>query len=91
MSATLPNLDLLAHWLNAELYHTEYRPVPLMEWVKIGANIYDGAMNLVRPFTPALHVKVRNKNDSKHESVLWYTALKCGVCFSVFRVMMTTS
>lgn len=59
MSATLPNLDLLARWLNAELYSTNYRPVPLMEWVKIGANVYDGSMNLDRQFTPALPVKVR--------------------------------
>uniref|UniRef100_A0A672S859 DNA polymerase theta n=1 Tax=Sinocyclocheilus grahami TaxID=75366 RepID=A0A672S859_SINGR len=59
MSATLPNLELLARWLNAELYSTNYRPVPLMEWVKIGTNVYDGSMNLVRQFTPALPVKVR--------------------------------
>jgi DNA polymerase theta len=58
MSATLPNLDLLARWLNAELYSTNYRPVPLMEWVKIGSNVYDGSLNLVRQFTPALPVKV---------------------------------
>uniref|UniRef100_A0A673KC66 DNA polymerase theta n=1 Tax=Sinocyclocheilus rhinocerous TaxID=307959 RepID=A0A673KC66_9TELE len=57
MSATLPNLELLARWLNAELYSTNYRPVPLMEWVKIGTNVYDGSMNLVRQFTPALPVK----------------------------------
>lgn len=67
MSATLPNLDLLAHWLNAELYHTVYRPVPLIEWVKIGANIYDGSMNLVRPFTPALPVKVRIYYGTEHK------------------------
>lgn len=58
MSATLPNLDLLARWLNAELYSTNYRPVPLMEWVKIGTNVYDGSLNLVRQFSPALPVKV---------------------------------
>ncbi|KAA0720083.1 DNA polymerase theta [Triplophysa tibetana] len=57
MSATLPNLDLLARWLNAELYSTTYRPVPLMEWVKIGTNVYDDSLNLVRQFTPALPVK----------------------------------
>ncbi|XP_028838783.1 DNA polymerase theta isoform X2 [Denticeps clupeoides] len=57
MSATLPNLDLLARWLDAELYHTDYRPVPLKEWVKIGSCIFDGTMALVRQFKPALHIK----------------------------------
>ncbi|KAB5548918.1 hypothetical protein PHYPO_G00061210 [Pangasianodon hypophthalmus] len=74
MSATLPNLDLLARWLNAELYHTDYRPVPLMEWVKIGANIYDGSMNLVRPFTPALPVK----GDDDHIVSLCFETVQAG-------------
>ncbi|OQR69619.1 DNA polymerase theta-like [Tropilaelaps mercedesae] len=37
MSATLPNLDLVAHWLDASIYRTEYRPVPLTECVKVGS------------------------------------------------------
>lgn len=61
MSATLPNLSLLANWLKAELYQTDYRPVPLQEHLKIGCNIYNNNLSVVRQFTPALHIKV-NKN-----------------------------
>ena len=48
MSATLPNLDLLASWLSADLYHTDFRPVPLTEHIKVGTAIYDQAMTKVR-------------------------------------------
>ncbi|XP_067402091.1 DNA polymerase theta [Emydura macquarii macquarii] len=74
MSATLPNLGFLASWLNAELYHTDFRPVPLMEWVKIGSNIYDSSMKLVREFQPMLHVK----GDEDHIVSLCYETIRDG-------------
>ncbi|XP_076027231.1 DNA polymerase theta [Genypterus blacodes] len=74
MSATLPNLSLLAGWLGAELYQTDYRPVPLQEHLKVGGNIYDKGLAVVRPFTPALHVK----GDSDHIVSLCYETVSEG-------------
>lgn len=33
MSATLPNVDVVAKWLNAALYRTNWRPIPLKQMI----------------------------------------------------------
>ncbi|KAK9742154.1 hypothetical protein RND81_03G151800 [Saponaria officinalis] len=48
MSATMPNVAAVADWLHAALYQTEFRPVPLEEYVKVGNNIYDKKMEVIR-------------------------------------------
>src|SRR4051812_39919008 len=48
MSATLPNLDLLSKWLDAELITTVYRPVPLLERICFDGKIHDSNLHVVR-------------------------------------------
>lgn len=35
-------------WLQAALYQTDFRPVPLEEYIKVGNTIYDKQMDVVR-------------------------------------------
>ncbi|CAH9090445.1 unnamed protein product [Cuscuta epithymum] len=48
MSATLPNVAAVANWLDAALYQTDFRPVPLEEYIKVGNTIYNRKMEIVR-------------------------------------------
>ncbi|KAG0587234.1 hypothetical protein KC19_2G150600 [Ceratodon purpureus] len=48
MSATMPNVSEVAKWLQAALYQTEFRPVPLEEFMKVGNTIFDKRMEIVR-------------------------------------------
>ncbi|KAK6305841.1 hypothetical protein J4Q44_G00246210 [Coregonus suidteri] len=74
MSATLPNLSLLAGWLDAELYQTDYRPVPLKQRLKVGNSIYDSSLSLVRTFRPLITVK----GDEDHVLSLCYETVSEG-------------
>lgn len=53
MSATLPNVEAVALWLDAELYKTTFRPVPLRIFLKEKVNIEDESGHVVRQLTPA--------------------------------------
>ncbi|XP_057957397.1 helicase and polymerase-containing protein TEBICHI isoform X2 [Malania oleifera] len=53
MSATMPNVQAVADWLQAALYQTDFRPVPLEEYIKVGNVIYNKRMEIVRTISKA--------------------------------------
>jgi DNA polymerase theta len=59
MSATVPNLALLATWLGADMYHTDFRPVPLREFLKIGPSVYDNKMKKLYDMQSSKYIQVR--------------------------------
>lgn len=61
MSATIPNLALLATWLGADLYQTDFRPVPLKEFLKIGPSVYDSQMNKLYDMQVSKYIQVRSQ------------------------------
>ncbi|KAL8959640.1 MAG: hypothetical protein Q9193_003530 [Seirophora villosa] len=40
MSATLPNTQLLAKWLDAKFYISKYKPVPIREYLVLGNSVH---------------------------------------------------
>jgi len=61
MSATVPNLLDICGWLNATPFRSNFRPVPLVEMVKINSRLFDRRGNLIRKF---------EKNDKDPEYLL---------------------
>lgn len=49
LSATIPNLKSIADWLKASFYVTDYRPVPLIEKVKVEDKIFEVKEYLENP------------------------------------------
>ncbi|WCJ18402.1 ATP-dependent DNA helicase Hel308 [Euphorbia peplus] len=56
MSATMPNVKAVADWLRAALYQTDFRPVPLEEFIKVGNTIYNKKLDLVRTILRAANL-----------------------------------
>lgn len=48
MSATLPNLSLLSEWLSADLYKTDFRPIPLEERYHHSGCVYKCNKEVIR-------------------------------------------
>jgi len=52
LSATLPNLEEVAGWMDAALFHTTFRPVQLQETYKLGDGLYTAQGTLLRQLLP---------------------------------------
>lgn len=63
MSATLPNLELLTNWLQAEFYHTDFRPVNLLEMIKVNDKIFNNKMELLRTVSVAAYAQFGKDTD----------------------------
>ncbi|PHH88258.1 hypothetical protein CDD83_7774 [Cordyceps sp. RAO-2017] len=53
MSATLPNMNLMAEWLDAHCYETRYRPVPIEEHLVYDGKVFPAEPGRTMPSTPA--------------------------------------
>jgi DNA polymerase theta len=80
MSATLPSLEILAKWLRAEPYHTDFRPIALKEHVKIGTDICHPDFRLIRKIDHARLVP----NDKEHLIYLCLETMRDGHSVLIF-------
>ena len=80
MSATLPNMHVLSKWLEADLYVTDFRPVPLTEYVKVGSSILNDKLEYVRDIeVPGLY-----DNDNEMIVNLCLETIKQGKSVLIF-------
>ncbi|KAF4734228.1 hypothetical protein FOZ62_012302, partial [Perkinsus olseni] len=65
MSATLPNVSEVAAWLDASLYVTDFRPVPLHEYVVCKRTVFtcDGDRRPVRALEDSNHLMPATDTD----------------------------
>jgi replicative superfamily II helicase len=77
MSATLPNLELLSSWIDAELVVTDFRPVPLIEHICFNGKIFDQFIKQVRDVkVDTLPIQIR-VNEFNNNFIKEYKILIC--------------
>ncbi|GMH38125.1 hypothetical protein BSKO_06009 [Bryopsis sp. KO-2023] len=81
MSATMPNGEAVARWLGAELYTTNFRPVPLVEYFKVGRQIKDENMKVVRELAANKQWEAR---DPDHVALLTKETIDGGHSVLIF-------
>ena len=79
MSATLPNVEVLADWMGARLYTTDFRPVPLKEYLKVGSSIYASDCKTVAGELPKPRVQ-----DGDHVVMLCNETVAAGHSVLIF-------
>lgn len=77
MSATLPNLPVLANWLDAVLYKTDFRPIPLFEQCYIDGVVYDNQFKEIRKLE--LHPDIGKDTDNIIQFCLETIYCSCSV------------
>ena len=78
MSATLPNLQRVADWLQAELYETDYRPTALEKLVKVGNLLKDASGEAVAELPAAA------EGDPDHLAFLTHEVAENGDATLIF-------
>ena len=73
LSATMGNVEELAHWVGGSIFKTNFRPVPLIERIKAGNELLDLQGNIVTmlptPVVPHTHNRDKNISAATEESV----------------------
>lgn len=74
MSATIPNLSDIARWLDAELFITNYRPIPLFQRLVVDEEVFDPlAEDLKNPIRKLEITKLSLSGENRN---LVYSALE---------------